>query len=233
MSSPRASLSYGARREVLAQIAPRYQQATHAQKTLMLDQIVKLTGYARKYVIQLLNHVPESATRILRLRSPLSGSAVQEALFLAWRTIQYPCAQLRTDLAEAECGLEEAQVAGLVLATRHLERAMTEVKMRIAALEVSDDRPHRTSKRYNQLVEQYLGLESMEVTETLLDICGATIDERALPLLKQRLQEEQAQIPKLEMRGYIRLREKGEQIVAALTPLIAALEAASSEEQKR
>ncbi len=73
----------------------------------------------------------------------------------------------------------------------------------------------------------------MEVTETLLDLCGATIDEQALPLLKQRLQEEQAQIPKLEMRGYIRLREKSEQMVAALTPLIAALEAASSEEEKR
>jgi hypothetical protein len=35
------------------------------------------------------------------------------------------------------------------------------------------------------------------------------------------------------MRGYIRLREKSEQMVAALTPLIAALEAASSEEEKR
>jgi hypothetical protein len=51
-------------------------------------------------------------------------------------------AQLRTDLAEAECGLEEAHTAGLVLATRHLERAITEMKIRIAALEVPDDRPH-------------------------------------------------------------------------------------------
>ncbi len=51
-------------------------------------------------------------------------------------------AQLRTDLAEAECGLEEAQAAGLVLAARHLERAITEMKMRVAALEVSDDRLH-------------------------------------------------------------------------------------------
>jgi integrase/recombinase XerD len=50
--------------------------------------------------------------------------------------------QLRTDLAEAECGLEEALVAGLVLAARHLERAITEMKMRIAALEVPDDRSH-------------------------------------------------------------------------------------------
>jgi len=51
-------------------------------------------------------------------------------------------AQLRTDLAEAECGLEEARAFGLVLAARHLERTITEMKMRIAALEIPDDRTH-------------------------------------------------------------------------------------------
>lgn len=89
------------------------------------------------------------------------------------------------------------------------------------------------SSHYDQLVEQYLGLESMEVTETLLELCGATIDACALPLLKQRLQEEQAQVPLLEARGYIRLREKSEQMIAALTPLIAALEVGGNEEEKR
>jgi hypothetical protein len=93
MGSPRVTLSYGARREVLAQVAPRYQQATGAQKMLLLDRVVEVTGYARKYAIQLLNHVPERASRILRPRLPIYGSAVQEALFLAWRSIQYPCAQ--------------------------------------------------------------------------------------------------------------------------------------------
>lgn len=86
-------LSYSARREVLAQIAPRYQEATSAQKMLLLDRVVEVTGYARKYAIQLLNHVPESTARIVRPRQPIYGSAVQEALFLAWRTIQYPCAK--------------------------------------------------------------------------------------------------------------------------------------------
>jgi hypothetical protein len=87
------SLSYGARREVLAQIAPQYQEATGAQKMLLLDRVVEVTGYARKYAICLLNHLPESATQILRPRLPIYGSAVQEALFLAWRTLQYPCAK--------------------------------------------------------------------------------------------------------------------------------------------
>jgi len=86
------------------------------------------------------------------------------------------------------------------------------------------------SSSCDQLVEQYLGLESMQVTETLLQWCGATIDKRALPLLKQRLQEEEAQIVVLEARGYRRLREKSEQMVAALTALITAFEAQDSKE---
>lgn len=90
----------------------------------------------------------------------------------------------------------------------------------------------RMSNHYDQLVEQYFGLESLEVTEMLLDLCGATIDQRALPLLKQRLQEERVKVPLLEARGYVRLREKSEQLVAALTPLIAALSAGLSPEKK-
>jgi integrase len=45
--------------------------------------------------------------------------------------------QLRTDLIEAESALEEAHEAGLVLAAKHIERAITELKARIAALEES------------------------------------------------------------------------------------------------
>jgi hypothetical protein len=91
MNHHRASLSYSARREILTQVAPRYREATDAQKTLLLDRIVELTSYERKYAIRLLNHVPEGAARIPRPRQPIYGPAVQEALFLAWRTIHYPC----------------------------------------------------------------------------------------------------------------------------------------------
>jgi hypothetical protein len=81
-----------------------------------------------------------------------------------------------------------------------------------------------TADAFAHLVEQYLGLESLEMTEELLDLCGASIDARALPLLRRRLHEEEAQLPHLEARGYVRLREKGEQLVASLRQLIAALE---------
>jgi integrase/recombinase XerD len=70
------------------------------------------------------------ATLTVRIKSleetPMDGSLCVDDVL----------AQLRTDLAEAECGLEEAQGASLVLAARHLERAITDMKMRIAALEV-------------------------------------------------------------------------------------------------
>ncbi len=46
-------------------------------------------------------------------------------------------AQLHTDLAEAESGLEEAREAGLLLAAKHLERTITDLKARVAALEES------------------------------------------------------------------------------------------------
>ncbi len=43
---------YGARREVLAQIASCYQQATSLQKTLLRDQAVELTDYGCKYILR-------------------------------------------------------------------------------------------------------------------------------------------------------------------------------------
>jgi hypothetical protein len=81
-----------------------------------------------------------------------------------------------------------------------------------------------THDSFDRLVEQYLGLESMEITEELLGVCGATLDRRALPLLRRRLREEEKQVPLFEARGYVRTREKCEQLVASLRALIAALE---------
>ncbi len=44
-------------------------------------------------------------------------------------------AQLRSELIEAETGLEEVREAGLVLAAKQLKRSITELKTRLAALE--------------------------------------------------------------------------------------------------
>src|SRR2546428_2789603 len=82
--------------------------------------------------------------------------------------------------------------------------------------------------RLDQLLSRYLGLESLEVTEELLNLCGACIDPRALPVLKRRLHEEEAQVMQLESRGYIRMWEKHAQLMASLTAVMAVLEEEAS-----
>ncbi len=86
----------------------------------------------------------------------------------------------------------------------------------------------KSLSQFDLLVEQYLGLKSLEITEALLTLCGATLDGRALPLLRRRLREEREQVPLLEARGYLRMREKCEQLIASLIPLIAFLEEEAS-----
>jgi hypothetical protein len=94
-------------------------------RAIRLKQRAKASG--NQFVIDQQDRI--IATLTLRIKS-LEATEMDGSL-----CIDDILAQLRADLAEAECGLEEA------LAARHLERAMTEMKMRIAALEVSDDRP--------------------------------------------------------------------------------------------
>ena len=43
----RSVLSYQSKRELVQQIAPRYQEASRAHKILMLDAFVSITGYDR------------------------------------------------------------------------------------------------------------------------------------------------------------------------------------------
>jgi integrase len=70
--------------------------------------------------------IPSLSLRIKSLEDPGTGGGLSVDELLS---------QLRSDLTEAESGLEEAREAGLPLAVKHLERTITDLKMRIAALE--------------------------------------------------------------------------------------------------
>jgi site-specific recombinase XerD len=89
----RVSRTFQARRTLLRSLAPRYQQASPAQKTLLLDSFVEWTGYSRKYAIALLNHGEHDQQTIQRRRLPQYRQAVQQALFLAWKATHYVCAK--------------------------------------------------------------------------------------------------------------------------------------------
>ena len=70
--------------------------------------------------------IPSLSLRIKSLEDPGTDGSLSVDELLS---------QLRSDLTEAESGLEEAREAGLQLAAKHLERTITDLKMRIAALE--------------------------------------------------------------------------------------------------
>ena len=92
-SGPVPSLSYAARRELIERAAPLYREASLAQKGLLLDRVVAMTGYARKYAIRLLNQTPDGKRIIQRRRVPRYGSEVRQALLLTWKAARHICAK--------------------------------------------------------------------------------------------------------------------------------------------
>jgi len=98
-----------------------------SERSIRLKQ--RATELGNQIVIKQQDHIIGAlAVRIKSLEAPEMGGAL---------CLDDVLAGLRTDLAEAECALEEVQAIGLVLPARHLERAITEIKARVAALEVS------------------------------------------------------------------------------------------------
>ncbi len=86
-------MSFQAKRELLAQVAPRYQHATYFHKSQILDEFVAATGYARKYAIRLLSQPGPPPAPIKRPRQRRYGPAVQDALLTAWAAANFICAK--------------------------------------------------------------------------------------------------------------------------------------------
>ena len=86
-------MSFLAKRELLARVAPRYQIATPPQKSVILDEFVAVTGYARKYAIRLLAHPVFPPAPLLRPRERFYGAAVRNALVVAWTAANRICAK--------------------------------------------------------------------------------------------------------------------------------------------
>jgi hypothetical protein len=83
-------MSFQAKRELLAQVGPRYREANKKQKSIILNEFITSTGYARKYAIRLLSMpaIPE-IKKIKRPRERFYDESVQEALIIAWAASNY------------------------------------------------------------------------------------------------------------------------------------------------
>jgi hypothetical protein len=78
-------MSFRSTRELRAQVAPRDQQASQTHKSIMLNECVAATGFARTYAILLLTRPPlPASSQIRRPRAPQDDARVQHALEIAW-----------------------------------------------------------------------------------------------------------------------------------------------------
>jgi len=109
MTSPALALSSQTRREVLASFLPHYRTASSAEKSLLLDTFVKMTGYARKAAIRVLNHPPACTGPIRRSRLPMYGPEVLQALCVAWKATRYVCAKRLVPFLPTLVGFLERQ----------------------------------------------------------------------------------------------------------------------------
>jgi hypothetical protein len=81
-----------ARRVLLQQIAPEYQQAAAPEKQCILQRFMAETGYVRKYAVWLLNHA-EEGVQTVEAPGRRYGTEVEAALVLAWQTLNRICAK--------------------------------------------------------------------------------------------------------------------------------------------
>lgn len=83
-------MSFHAKRELLANVAPRYREENKKRKSIILNEFISATGYSRKYAIRLLSSpVISVKKKIRRPRPRFYDDAVQEALKIAWASANY------------------------------------------------------------------------------------------------------------------------------------------------
>src|SRR5690554_1948818 len=86
-------MSIRARRELLEAVAARYGRAARPEKQRILDEFVQTTGYARKYAIHLLHHVPRERPPVRRRRARKYTPAAKAALVTLWRAANGICSK--------------------------------------------------------------------------------------------------------------------------------------------
>jgi hypothetical protein len=88
-------MSISARRELLAQVAPRYRRASHAEKRRILDEFIHNTGYHRKYALALLHGpLPERNAppkRRTRRHTPKYPATIRAPLVTLWQAANGIC----------------------------------------------------------------------------------------------------------------------------------------------
>ena len=139
-------MSPQARREMLKAVRPRYRKASRPEKTRILNEFVAITGYHRKYAIQLLNHGAPKRKPRKRKRRCTYTPAVIAALVKIWEILDRPCGKrLQPYLPEIVAVLERQQELVLDSQTKALLLRMSRATID-RALAQARRRSHRRTR---------------------------------------------------------------------------------------
>lgn len=86
-------MSQRSKRELLAEVQPRYLKASKAEKQKILDEFTAVTGYHRKYAIRRLKHGYKRRPNKPKGRRAIYGGAVVEALERIWEVYGRICSK--------------------------------------------------------------------------------------------------------------------------------------------
>ncbi|MEE4380585.1 MAG: transposase family protein [Pseudomonadales bacterium] len=86
-------ISRKARQELIKAVAARYREGTRPEKTLVLDEFVRITGYHRKHAIRVLREGGDAVASPVRRsgRRTLYDEAVRQALVVLWEASDRIC----------------------------------------------------------------------------------------------------------------------------------------------
>jgi len=87
-----SKISKQARQELVAAVATRYLESSKRDKTLILDEFVRVTGYHRKHALRILGRGrPGVETRLVKPRRRVYDEAVRQALIVLWEASDRIC----------------------------------------------------------------------------------------------------------------------------------------------
>ncbi len=88
------AMSIKSRREYLNTIRQRYKAtSSRSEKTEILNEVIKVLGYHRKYAITVLNQLAAMPKAPAKRRRPLKYIEALPVIELVWEALDYPCAE--------------------------------------------------------------------------------------------------------------------------------------------
>jgi len=87
-------MSSKSRREYLSTMQQRYKTVTsRSEKTEIINEVVRVLDYHRKYVTAVLNQLPASPRPSVKRHRPLKYIEALPVIQLVWEALDYPCAE--------------------------------------------------------------------------------------------------------------------------------------------